>query len=68
MVPLIIAQVHENLRNEQASRSEEQRTHAEMLKELQGLIASERESSNTLKRRVREVCTYVGTHSLREGG
>ena len=48
------SQVQESLQKEQISRSEEQRAHADMLKELQNLLTSERDKSQVLKAKVAE--------------
>ncbi len=47
--------VQDNLRKEQQYRSEDQKGHGEMLKELQALIAKERDSQESCKAKVSEV-------------
>ena len=44
-----LIQVQDSLRKEQQQRSEDQRSHGDMLKELQTLIARERDSQSTCK-------------------
>jgi len=45
--------VQESLRKEQQQRSEDQHSHGDMLKELQTLIARERDSQTACKNKVR---------------
>ena len=51
--------MHETLRLEQCSREEEQNTHAEMIKEFQALISSDREQKEALQL---QVCPTVYLH------
>ena len=62
-------QIHEGLRTEQSSREEEQLTHAEMLKELQALIATERDEKEAFKLQLQEsnqemerLCTQIANN------
>ena len=48
--------MRESLRLEQHSREEEQLTHAEMIKELQALISSERDHKEALQLQVCNSC------------
>ena len=53
----------ENLRSEQHSREEEQATHAEMIKEFQALISTERDHKEALQL---QVCYCDTCHCITE--